>query len=150
MRDTDCKLVDGRRQKPTAKTVDRLNLRRLSQNALVRARGGRSARSHSASRPSGTAYRHGRACSTLRVLAKLAMGSCPDGNLEIWPVTGSAVTSVTSGHGEEALRIGKGARSTRGSAAWQRYLKAKHARHVLGALRSPRLMFLLCEDQPLE
>jgi hypothetical protein len=30
----------------------RLNLRRLSQNALVRARGGRSARSHSAARPS--------------------------------------------------------------------------------------------------
>ena len=33
----------------------------------------------------------------------------------------------------------------------QRYLKEKHARLVLGALRSPRLMiFLLCEHQPLE
>jgi hypothetical protein len=39
---------------------------------------------------------------------------------------------------------------TRGSAAWQRYLKEKHARLVLGAPRSPRLIFHLCEQQPLE
>ena len=51
---------------------------------------------------------------------------------------------------EEALRIGKGARSTRGRAAWQRYLKEKHARLVLGAPRSPGLIFHLCEHQPLE
>ena len=51
---------------------------------------------------------------------------------------------------EEALRIGKGARSTRGRAAWQRYLKQKHSRLVLGAPRSPGLIFLLCEQQPLE
>jgi hypothetical protein len=64
-------------------------------------------------------------------------------------VTGSAVTSGTSGHGEEALRIGKGARSMRGSAAWQRYLKENHARLVLGAPSSPRLIFHLCQHQPL-
>ena len=51
---------------------------------------------------------------------------------------------------EKALRIGKGARNTRGRAAWQRYLKQKHARLVLGAPRSPGLIFLLCEQQPLE
>ena len=40
--------------------------------------------------------------------------------------------------------------------AWQRvaraaaYLKEKHARLVLGAPRSPRLIFLLCRHQPLE
>jgi L-serine deaminase len=71
-----------------------------------------------------------------RVHAKLAMAKCPDGSLEIWPVTGSAVTSGTSGHGEEAFRIGKSARSTRGRAACQRYIKAKHARLVLGTPRS--------------
>jgi len=65
-------------------------------------------------------------------------------------VTGSAGTSGTSGHGEEAHRIGKGARSMRGSAAWQQYLKENHARLVLGAPRSPGLIFLLCEQQPLE
>ena len=43
------------------------------------------------------------------------------------------------------------ARRRRRAAQPQRYLKAKHARLVLGALRSPRLMiFLLCEHQPLE
>ena len=82
-----------------------------------------------------------------RVHAKLAMAECPDGSLEIWPVTGSTVTNER--HGEEALRIGKGARSTRGRAAWQRYLKEKHARLVLGAPRSPRLIFHLCQHQPL-
>jgi hypothetical protein len=94
----------------------RFNLRRLSQNARVRARGGRSARSQPAARPS---------CLD-------EMASCPHGNLEVWPVTGSAVTSGTSGHSEEALGIGKGA----SSAAWQRHLKAKHARLGVGALRS--------------
>ena len=100
--------------------------------------------------PAAAAYRHGRACSTLRVHAKLALASCPDDSLDIWPVTGSAVTSGTNGHREEALTIGKGASSTCGSAAWQRHLKVKHACLVLGALRSPRQIFLLCEDQPLE
>jgi len=47
-------------------------------------------------------------------------------------VTGSAVTSGTNGHSEEALGIGKGA----SSAAWQRHLKAKRARLGVGALRS--------------
>jgi len=64
-------------------------------------------------------------------------------------VTGSAGTSGTSGHGEEALRIGKGARSMRGSAAWQQYLKENHARLVLGAPSSPRLIFHLCQHQSL-
>jgi len=94
----------------------RFNLRRLSQNARVRARGGRSARSQPAARPS---------CLD-------EMASCPHGNLEVWPVTGSAVTSGTNGHSEEALGIGKGA----SSAAWQRHLKAKHARLGVDALRS--------------
>ena len=84
------------------------------------------------------------------VRSRRAMVSCPDDNLEVWPVAGSAVTSGTNGHSQEALGIGKGASSTRGSAAWQRHLKAKHARVVLGALRSPALrsprlmIFLLC------
>ena len=65
-------------------------------------------------------------------------------------MTGSAGTSGTSGHGEEAHRIGKGASSTRGSAAWQQYLKENHARLVLGAPHDPGLIFLLCEQQPLE
>jgi hypothetical protein len=56
----------------------------------------------------------------------------------------------TRGHHEEAHRIGNGARCTRGNAAWQRYLKEKHARLVVGAPRSPRLIFLLCSHQPLE
>jgi hypothetical protein len=40
-----------------------------------------------------SAYRHGRACKhAARVHAKLSMVECPDGSLEIWPVTDSAVT----------------------------------------------------------
>ena len=70
-----------------------------------------------------------------RVHAKLAMAKCHDGSLEIWPVTDSAVTWHESG--EEALRIGKGARSTNGRAARQRYLKEKHARLVLGRRAAP-------------
>jgi hypothetical protein len=38
----------------------------------------------------------------------------------------------------------------RGNAAWQRYLKEKHARLVVGAPRSPRLIFFLSSHQPLE
>ena len=64
-------------------------------------------------------------------------------------MTGSAGTSGMSGHGEEALRIGKGARSMRGSAAWQQYLKENHALFVLGAPSSPRLIFHLCQHQSL-
>jgi len=90
MRDTDCKLVDGRRQKPAAKTFDS-----ICQNALE----GHAEDAPLALTPhhaqAATAYLHGRACSTLRVHAKLAMASCPDDSLDIWPVTGSAVTSVT-------------------------------------------------------
>ena len=41
-----------------------------------------------------SAYPHGRACSTLGVHAKLAVGSSRDVSLEIWPVTDSAVTSA--------------------------------------------------------
>ena len=40
-----------------------------------------------------SAYRHGRACKhAARVHGKVAMAECPDGSLEIWPVTDSAVT----------------------------------------------------------
>jgi len=37
----------------------------------------------------------------------------------------------------------------RGSAAWQQYLKENHARLVLGAPSSPRLIFHLCQHQSL-
>ena len=40
-----------------------------------------------------SAYRHGRACKhAARWHGKVAMAECPDGSLEIWPVTDSAVT----------------------------------------------------------
>ena len=71
-----------------------------------------------------------------RVHAKLAMAKCHYGSLEIWPVTDSAVTWHELS-GEEALRIRKGATSTNGRAARQRYLKEKHARLVLGRRAAP-------------
>jgi len=107
-------LLDGGREKPSAKTMSIQSAPPEPERAGKGTR--RMLRSLSAS-----ANRHGR-----------AMASCPHGNLEVWPVTGSAVTSGTNGHSEEALGIGKGA----SSAAWQRHLKAKRARLGVGALRS--------------
>ena len=102
-------LLDGGREKPSAKTMSIQSAPPEPERAGKGTR--RMLRSLSAS-----ANRHGR-----------AMASCPHRNLEVWPVTGSAVTSGTNGHSVEALRKGKGASSTRGSAAWQRHLKVKYA-----------------------
>ena len=78
-----------------------------------------------------------------RVHAKLAMAKCHDGSLEIWPVTGSTVTWHELS-GEEALRIGNGARSTNGIARGKAAVPEGKARTPRPRPpRSPRLIFHL-------
>ena len=66
------------------------------RSALEHAAAASLARSQPAARPSCLGVSE-RQCMqhAARVHAKLAMVECPDGSLEIWPVTDSAFTSVT-------------------------------------------------------